>query len=456
MRARLQNIWENISSSLWFVPTVLVLVALALSSILIEVDATLHRRNDPLIPWLFSGTADAGRSVLSVIAGSLITVISIAFSITIIALQQASAQFTPRVLRQFTASRSNQFVLGVYTATFVYALLVLRSVRSQTESVQSAFVPALSITVAIALALLCLGLLIFFIHHMSRSLQVAVIMDRVHRELVAQVDALYPLDAAEPNAVSEAPMYGTVPLATIRSQQAGFIRRIDEAALCDMPLANIRALRIVPRVGQFITHGGTLAELDPPAELTDELADQLRAAFVIDLMPSINQDPLFGVRQLVDIALKALSPGINDMTTAEYALNYLGDALGRLAERPFPQTVYLINQHRTRISFNRPSWDDFVTAAFNQVRRAGENDPHVTATLLRVLHDLAVRVPSAERSRAIQHQVAEIRQSLETHTCSPHDKALLLERASEAEYALPIPTPQEERETTTPTALHAK
>lgn len=173
MRARLQNGWENISSSLWFVPTVLVLLALALSSLLIEVGAVLARRNNPLIPWLFSGTADVARSVLSVIAGSRITVISIAFSVTIVALQQAAAQFTPRVLGHFTASRSNQIVLGVYTATFVYALLVLRSVRSQTEILQPGFVPALSLTVAIGLALLCLGLLIFFIHHMSGALQAA-------------------------------------------------------------------------------------------------------------------------------------------------------------------------------------------------------------------------------------------------------------------------------------------
>ncbi len=443
MRAKVQNIWENISSGLWFVPTMLVLLALALSSALIEVDAGLHQRNDPLISWLFSGTADAARTVLSVIAGSLITVISIAFSITILALQQAAAQFTPRVLRHFTASRSNQIVLGVYTATFVYALLVLRSVRSQTESLQSAFVPALSITVAMGLALICLGLLIFFIHHMSRSLQVAVIMDQVHHELVGQIDALYPLDVLElelHNRVAPEDQLDVGSLATIASRQAGFIRRVDEATLCTVPLHNVHTLRIVPRVGQFIPRDGTLAELAPAAALSDELADQLRAAFVIDLMPSINQDPLFGVRQLVDIALKALSPGINDMTTAEYALNYLGDALGRLAERPFPRTVYVNSQHQTRILFNRPSWDDFVTAAFSQVRRAGENDPHVTATLLRVLHDLAARVPSAERGRAIQHQVAEVRHSLESHTCSPHDEALLLERAAAVEYALPMHT----------------
>ncbi len=123
-------------------------------------------------------------------AGSLITVISIAISLTIVALVQASAQFTPRVLRQFSSSRTNQVVLGTYTATFVYALLVLRTVRNADEG--NRFVPAVSVTIAVVLAVLCLGLLIFFIHHMAQSLQVAVIMDEVRREMVAQIDSLYP------------------------------------------------------------------------------------------------------------------------------------------------------------------------------------------------------------------------------------------------------------------------
>lgn len=168
MRSKLRNLWENVQSSLWFIPTVLVGVAVLVSSLLIEADVALAERDSLLIPWLFSGTADAARTLLSVVAGSLITVISIAISLTIVALVQASAQFTPRVLRQFTASRVNQVVLGTYTATFVYALLVLRTVRNGDEG--EAFVPALAVTSAVGLALLCLALLIFFIHHMSQSL----------------------------------------------------------------------------------------------------------------------------------------------------------------------------------------------------------------------------------------------------------------------------------------------
>lgn len=442
MRGRLQNLRENVSTSLWFVPSVLIILALILSTILIEVDVALSTRRSPLIPWLFSGTADAARTLLSVISGSLITVISIAFSITILALQQASAQFTPRVLRQFTANRSNQMVLGVYTATFVYALLVLRAVRSADESSDAGFVPALSITVAIGLALVCLGLLIFFVHHMSRSLQIAVIMDHVRQELIEQIDALYPsqlghsTDQASPTPIEIEALDGHTPRVTIHAESAGFIRRIDQQALLNAPLGDVRWLWVRSRVGQFITYGGVLAELDGKTPPADALADQIRAAFIIDSEPSINQDALFGVRQLVDIALKALSPGINDMTTAEYALYHLGDALGRLAERPFPANVRRIEGCPAQVIFTSPGWDDFVATAFDQIRHAAEDDVHVTATLLRVLHDLALRLPPGERGRAVQRQVAEVRHSIEAGACSPADKAMLRKRADQVEHAV--------------------
>ena len=160
MRENIQNLWDNVKSSLWFIPSVLVVLALAAFFHLIEVDVILALAASTVIPWLFSGTADAARTMLSVVAGSLITVISIAISLTMVALVQASAQFTPRLLRQFTASRTNQIVLGAYTGTFIYALLVLRTVRSADQD--TPFVPALSVTIAVGLSLVCLGLLDLF------------------------------------------------------------------------------------------------------------------------------------------------------------------------------------------------------------------------------------------------------------------------------------------------------
>lgn len=416
MQAKLQNLWENVRSSLWFLPSILVVLALIVSSLLIEFDVRLAERQSKLIPWLFSGTADAARALLSTIAGSLISVISIAFSLTIIALQQAATQFSPRVLRTFTASRVNQLVLGAYTATFIYALLVLRTVRSADQG--APFVPALSVTIAVGLALLCLGLLIYFIHHTSQALQVSVIIDQIRMDLIEQLEALYPTQLAE-SSDDPLPTHEIVdalppaPTCSIHAASTGFVRNVDEQALLALPLDYVEWLCVRPQVGQFVSRGSTLVVLIGVDSAPKHVDHVIQNAIVLDNERSLHQDPLFGIRQLVDIALKALSPGINDPTTAEYVLHHLGAALGGLATCQFPPNVQIAANGQTKILLNLPTWADYVEAAFNQIRREAQDDVQVTRTLLHVLAMLAERVPNDARALPLQQQVASIRRSIE-------------------------------------------
>ncbi len=407
----------------------------------------LAKRDSSLIPWIFSGTADAARTILSVIAGSLITVISIAISLTIVALVQASAQWTPRILRQFTASRVNQVVLGAYAATFIYALLVLRAVRSaeQSESgapTQQAFVPALSVSVAIGLALICVGLLIFFIHHIAQSLQVARILDRVRREFVSQLDHLYPLGIGQsapdpPSATAIRAEHGhSEPPQVICSEHAGFVRSIDAESLLEAVQPPITWLWVRPQIGDFITYGSILAEYTGGAGADDELAASIRSACILEPERTTTQDLLFAIRQIVDIALRALSPGINDMTTAEHALWQLGDMVGRLGTRPFPASERRAAAGQVILLLSRPTWDAFVVAAFDQIRHASEQDIHVTHTLLAVLADLAPRLPLGPRRAAVSRQVAAVRYALTQASWSPADAAELQAHIEAVERAL--------------------
>ena len=302
MRSKIHNLWEDLRTRLWFIPTVLVLCAGVVSSVLIEVDVALIRQRNPIIPWLFSGTADAARTMLSVIAGSLITVISVAFSITIVALGQVSAQYGPRVLGQLTAHRGNQIVLGTYTATFVYALLVLRSIRSEQEDGMGGFVPALSVTAGLILALVCLGLLIYFINHMSLALQVSTIIDGIHRNLTSQIDHLYPsrIGKADRDAPPVARLIGgltrTGEPRYIYANDSGFVRRVDREQLLELPLEGVQWLWIRPKIGEFVTEGGILAELDGRAADHAELSESIHNTIVIDRERSMTQDVLFGIR----------------------------------------------------------------------------------------------------------------------------------------------------------------
>lgn len=428
---RLSNYWDNIRHGLWFVPTLLVVGAFILALGMIEVDRRLALDESPLQPLLFGGTADAARSLLSTIAGSLVTVISIAFSMTLVALQQVSVQFSPRVLDRLTGNRTNQFVVGMYIATFTFALLVLRSIRSAEEDPATRFIPALSITVALILSLFCLALLIYFIHHISQALQVGTLMDEIHSDLINHIDTLYPSSIGD--AITRAssphepghPVMATAPKRLIRSQHSGFLRKVDEDALLNGSLQAVRWLAVRPQVGDFVAHGAVLAEIDNAPSHDEKLDRVIEAAFILDRTRSIEQDPLFGVRQLVDIALKALSPSINDPTTAELALSYLGNALGHLAKREFPSSIRTPDHGDTVLIFNRPTWDDFVEASFNQIRRHAGDDVQVTGRLLSVLAHLALQVSIVERYHPLQHQVSEIAATLADRPFSAADKAAL-------------------------------
>lgn len=436
MRARLRNLWENVAVSLWFVPTLLVLAATVLAFVLVRVDLAIDSDSGWFGTLLIAGTPDAVRLLLSVIAGSLVTAISISFSVMVVAMQQVAVQFSPRVLRTFMADRGNQIVIGTYIATFVYSLLVLLGVPSTEEGGPNGFVPALAVTVAMALALFCLALLVYFIHHMAHNLQVAVLIDYVHDELIDQIIELYPpVGVAEHAAAAPTHQPQSAPSAVVRANAAGFIRSIDEHTLRDAPFADATWVLVIRQVGEFVTNGGILAEIHGQ-NANETLSESVRDAIIIGRERSIYQDPLFGIRQLADIALKALSPAINDMTTAEYVLVHLGDALGHLARRDLlPRTVVHSNG-RCRITFNHPHWQQFVDDAFSQIRRQAAGDVHVTHTILRVLHDLATHDMPPDRHAAISHQVHEIRLVVEKQSFSDADRRMLYEAAERVDAAL--------------------
>jgi uncharacterized membrane protein len=440
MQAKLRNTWENLKATLWFEPSLLVLAAIMLSIITLALDARIATRQSTLSTWLFGGTPDAAQALLAIIAGTLVTSVSIAFSITIVAIQLASTQFSPRVLRTtLTDDRGNHIVLGMYIATFVYALLILRQTRDANPP-ETGFVPALSITVVLGLALLCLGLLIYFIHHISELLQVAFIINRVHDETITETERLYP--SAQPTTTLDAPPIAALvqevrrgaPTSFVYSHHAGFLRSIDHPTLFEATGGVAAWLWVRPCVGEYIPRGSVLIEWPAGTELDATRHDQIQSAFVLDRERSLFQDPLFGIRQLADIALKALSPAINDPTTAEYCLSNLGDVLGRLVTCPFPSTEHRGPDGQTRYFLSAPTWDQFVDTAFSQIRRQAADDVHVTSYLLGVLHALARSTPPGPRIAAVHHQVAEIRRVLDSGVFSPADTAALRQQCDAVEH----------------------
>ncbi|MBA3415826.1 MAG: DUF2254 domain-containing protein, partial [Chloroflexia bacterium] len=254
MVQRIRSWGHNLRDGLWFVPALMTSVAVVLALLLVRVDQRLllDRRAEAM--WLFGGGAEGARGVLTAISSTMITVTGVVFSITIVALQLASSQFTPRVLRSFTGDRGNQIVLGAFISTFTFALLVLRAVRSATEDGQT-FVPSVSVTMAIALTLASIGLLIYYIHHAARSIQAAVVIDRAANDALGVIDGLFPADVGHPvDPAAEFPLL-TAPGTPVRSVGSGYVQAINADSLFDLADRDQLVVRLEPRIGEFVLPG---------------------------------------------------------------------------------------------------------------------------------------------------------------------------------------------------------
>ncbi|HEV2149262.1 MAG TPA: DUF2254 domain-containing protein [Longimicrobiaceae bacterium] len=392
MLARLTMVWVKVRDSLWFLPGVLTLAAAGIAVALTEAE-----RGGDLLPelgpsWIFAGRAEGARGVLSAIAGGLITVTGVVFSVTIVALQLASSQFTPRVLRNFTADRANQLVLGVFIGTFAYTILVLRTIYGGADG-EEGFVPRVAVTGAVLLVMVSIGCLIFFISHAARSIQVSAILDRVAMETLRDVQRLFPDQVGHADEVEvpdpRPPEHDSAP---VTAAESGYLQAVDSAALFQLGERGGRVIAMVPQMGDFVVAGEALASVAPPEAVDDELVAGVRTAFVLGPERTPEQDVEFGIIEISDIAVKALSPGINDPTTAMHCIDRLGEILLAFGARRPPRArrtehgvVHFIARYTT---FERA-----LGLAFDQIAHFGASNPAIPKRLLNVLGKLEALLP---------------------------------------------------------------
>jgi uncharacterized membrane protein len=390
---RLQSLREHLRASLWFIPAVFALGAIALAFVLLNVDRELSR--DATAIFLYGGTADGARSVLSTIAQSMLTFTGLVFTITMLVLQLASTQLSPRVMRTFLRDRSNQVVLGLFVATFVYALIVLRDVRAGVEG-DEAFIPGLSIWVAFALLLASVAAFIYYIDHMAHGIRASTVITSIARETEQAMERLYP----EPVGARAAERPGVDTEAdesvVLAAPRAGVLVSIDEGAVVRAVGTDDRGVQVLPSIGDFLPSGAPLARLS--GQWDAEGADAVRGAFAIEDERSMEQDAAFGFRQLVDIATRALSPGTNDPTTAVQALDRLHDLLRFLAGREMPAPIIHARTHRALLDLRVPGWDDYVELAVDEIRLAGQRQLQIGRRLRGMLEDLLSVAPDHRKA----------------------------------------------------------
>ncbi len=401
MFARAKSWWFDIRQGLWFVPAVLTGAAVVLALVTLWLDQTFRfdRRED--LRWLFGSGVDGARGVLQAIAGTMITVTALVFSITVVALQLVSSQLSPRVLRLFMADCGNQVVLGFFIGTFTYALLVVRAVRSPLED-SAGFVPSLSVTVAIALALVSVALLIFFVHHAANAMRASVVIDRAAHDTLALITDLYPEGPMKPHQTGFSTWWDAIPASTVRAQGSGYLQTIKREDLIAVAERETLTLRVDLSVGEFVLPNAPVVSVWPRDALDDDVAETIGAGLVLGPERTLQADVGFGIQQLTDIAVKALSPGINDPTTASICIDRLSEVLVRLASRIPPDEVVRGQDGRVLIILPRQSFAQLVSVAFDQIRFYGADNPEVADKLLTTLGQIVVLIPTAHRAPIVQ------------------------------------------------------
>jgi uncharacterized membrane protein len=348
-------------------------------------------KDDAKAWYLVAGGPAGARAILSTIASSMMTFTGVVFSVTVLVLQLASSQFSPRVLRTFLKDRASQLALGTFVGTFVFAMLGLRNTIGTGPGTDLS-VPTFTVWVSMVLALACVLTFIAFIHHIAQSIRAIVVIRRIGDETRASMDRLYPESVGE-GVVDEDPpvLESPVTLQVAHAGASGVLARVHSDLLESVARDGRVALTLTVRPGDFIAHGAPLFDVRGDASQVD--IDALAASVVTRSERDVDDDIAFGIRELVDIAERALSPGVNDPSTAVQVIDELHDLLRRLARRRFPSPVRETENGEVVLVLPRAGFDDLVRLAIEEIRQYGAGSVQVLRRLRGLIDDVSSVAP---------------------------------------------------------------
>ncbi|MBB3209179.1 putative membrane protein [Rhodopirellula rubra] len=410
MRAYLQQLTYSISGSYWFVPSVMVLAAVLLSQGAIQIDRAYGSDWMAESWWASLNQPDGARALLATVAGSMITVAGTTFSLTILAVSHATSHFGPRLLDNFMRDRGNQITLGTFVATFIYCLLVLRVIRGSSESID-AFVPQLSLFLALLLTLASVAELIYFIHHIPESIHISNVLQRMNGQMLSKFDELYPATVGDASP-DEAPVYDFQATHKIASSTHGYLQGVDEHSLMAIASDSKRVLRLRRRPGDFVRVGELIAEVDGDAEWSETDDDRVRSAFAFGASRNPTQDVFFVLNQFVEVAIRALSPGVNDPFTAMQCMDHLSVGLVELSRRQLPSDHRVDDKGTLRIITTEVKLEQFATAMLDQVFPYAEDDVNTAKYYVETLQRVIDISDNAELVNIIEARVHRMQKAI--------------------------------------------
>ncbi|HZK72441.1 MAG TPA: DUF2254 domain-containing protein [Clostridia bacterium] len=414
---------EALRTNLWLVPTVEIVLAVVLFAGTYALDRAAYNGSLTLPSFFISGTADAARQVLTAIAAAVITVVTLVFSITIVTLTLASTQFGPRMLRNFIRDRITQFTLGSFVATFIYAILALVSIGPGSHG---EFVPHISITVTMALVVLDVIVLVVFIDHIAKSIQLPQVIASIAGDLSRAIDSEAALPVSDVRKAGPSLQELLARLdedsGVVRAPSSGYLQYVSMRTLIDISRAGSAVIRLLHRPGHFVVEGEPLADVWPEAAAPG-VARALGGAHATGPHRTLTPDLSFAVDQLVEIAIRALSPAVNDTFTALACIDWLGDGLCKIAAQWQPTSVHRDAAGHVRVIAVTVGFPRLLERSHDKIRQASRGMPAVMIRQLDGLTKLMAYTVSVEQRQLVLEQAAMILRSGEESVPEEADRA---------------------------------
>lgn len=396
--------WKELLATFWFLPVLIMVFAVLLSIGLVTLDNSIALSHEGWIRLFLVNSTDSARSILSTISGAMIGVAGTVFSVTLVALTLASSQFGPRLIKNFMYVRLNQVVLGSYISTYLYCLLVLNVI---TDSKDYSFIPSISILVAILAAIANIVLLIIFIHRIAVSIQADKVISDISDFIAKQVKTLFPekmgeqIEDEENNDVAAAAVSAYQKSISVKSPKSGYLQYIDSEVLMELVANNNSLLELYHRPGSFLVKGSEIGLLHSNSTWEEGALEQLFNQFVIGKTKTSQQDLEFSVHQMVEIAARALSPGINDPYTAIACIDHLTATMCYLAEAKFPSKYRFDEEGYLRVIADVLDFEGVLDAAFNQIRQFSGDSAAVIIRLMEAMTTILTFTKKESHKKAV-------------------------------------------------------
>lgn len=425
VRVRFSALAERLRGSLFVVPTVYLVAGIVIGQASIKLDDIIGDRALRL-PFVLTSTVQSARAVLTTIAGATITVAGISFSVSLLTIQLASSQYSPRVVGGLFRDSFNKRVIGVVVGTFSYCLIVLRAVRSPAEQQGQAVIPNVSVAIGVVLGIAAVLAIIAFISHNAHAMDITEILGGLTRDAIQEVDRQWSADELEASPVQQPEVVPTGASLTVELDQHGWVQLLDQVAIVKSAPEGA-TVRLETAVGRYALTGSPLCTIWPEPPDRDETTSQVRDAVRVGETRTLQQDPAYGVRQLADVALKALSPGVNDPTTAQDAIFHMGAVVRTLLQQE-PRARDLTLGDRRLILEQVGGHEDLLSLAFDEIRLVAAEMPTVCVYLLECLSLIARSIdPKQHEANAgrLRHHADLVVRACERTNPSPEDIAPL-------------------------------